>query len=242
MVATSTPMPRPPPRPFVLLNMAMSADGKVATANRSVETFGSATDHAHLLDLRATADAVLCGARTAASPGVTLDPGGPHYQARRKRRGLEEFHLRIVVSGSASLDPGATILHRGGGPRLILVSQSAPADLVRELRRHVDEVQAFGEHEVDLAAALCWLQSARGVRRVVCEGGPELNDSMMRAGLIDEIHLTWCPKIVGGRRSPTWVEGHGVSRLADAHRVQLHRLRRVGNETFLVYRVIHPPR
>ncbi|MCC7376988.1 MAG: dihydrofolate reductase family protein [Verrucomicrobiales bacterium] len=233
-------MPHSAPRPFVLLNMAMSADGKVATANRRIETFGSAADHAHLLDLRVTTDAVLCGARTAGLPGVTLDPGGPDYQALRRKRGLKEFPLRIVVSGSASLDPQSHVLHHGRGPRLILVSRSAPAGRVRELRRHVDEVRAFGEHGVDLVAALRWLRRDLKVHRLVCEGGPELNDSMFRSGLIDELHLTWCPVIAGGRSSPTWVEGLGVAKLGEARRVRLHRIRRVGNETFLVYRVLAP--
>ena len=50
--------------PFVLVNMAMTADGKIATANRAVASFGSVRDREHLLELRATADAVMAGART----------------------------------------------------------------------------------------------------------------------------------------------------------------------------------
>ena len=50
--------------PFVFVNMAMTADGKIATANRAVHSFGSQRDLAHLYELRATADAVMCGART----------------------------------------------------------------------------------------------------------------------------------------------------------------------------------
>ncbi|SVB87581.1 uncharacterized protein METZ01_LOCUS240435, partial [marine metagenome] len=60
-------------RPFVLINMAMSADGKIAPAHRRFVAFGSRRDHANLLALRATTDGVMCGARTVDSAAVTLD-------------------------------------------------------------------------------------------------------------------------------------------------------------------------
>jgi riboflavin biosynthesis pyrimidine reductase len=64
-----------PKLPFVFVNMAMTADGKIATANRTVHSFGSAQDLAHLYELRATSDAVLCGARTVEVAETTLGPG-----------------------------------------------------------------------------------------------------------------------------------------------------------------------
>ena len=67
--------------PFVLVNMAMTADGKIATANRAVSSFSSARDHEHLLELRATADAVMAGARTVDSAPINLGPGPAKYPA-----------------------------------------------------------------------------------------------------------------------------------------------------------------
>ena len=61
--------------PFVFINMAMAADGKIATANRAVSTFSSKHDFEHLLELRATADAVMSGARTVNEQVVNLGPG-----------------------------------------------------------------------------------------------------------------------------------------------------------------------
>jgi len=72
-------------RPFVLLNMAMTADGKIATANRAVTTFGSPRDLRHLYELRATADAVMAGARTIEETKAKLGPGGARYQRLRLR-------------------------------------------------------------------------------------------------------------------------------------------------------------
>ncbi len=68
-----------PKLPFVFVNMAMTADGKIATANRTVHSFGSARDLAHLYELRATADAVMCGARTVEVSGTVLGTGGEKY-------------------------------------------------------------------------------------------------------------------------------------------------------------------
>lgn len=228
----------PRDRPYVVLNMAMTADGKIATANRVVESFGSERDHAHLLDLRASVDAVLCGARTASAAGVTLGTGGPVYERRRRRRGLRPELLRVVVSGNASLSPEAGLFRHAGGPVIILTRTRAPASRVRRLAARANAVVGLGERDVDLAAALRWLRREQGVRRLVCEGGGALNDAMFRAGLIDEVHLTVCPRIFGGRDAPTIAEGTGFARLADAARLRLTRLRCIEGEAFLQFRVV----
>ena len=69
--------------PFVFANLAMTADGKIATANRAAHSFGSAHDLAHLYELRATADAILCGARTVEISNATLGNGGEKHRRRR---------------------------------------------------------------------------------------------------------------------------------------------------------------
>ena len=79
--------------PFVLVNMAMTADGKIATANRVVSSFSSRRDQKHLLELRATADAVMAGARTADLNAVNLGPGPAKYRHRRVRRSLLKRQL-----------------------------------------------------------------------------------------------------------------------------------------------------
>ncbi len=78
--------------PFVLVNMAMTADGKIATANRAVSSFASARDHEHLLALRATADAVMAGARTVDSAPINLGPGPAKFRRERLKHGLAEYN------------------------------------------------------------------------------------------------------------------------------------------------------
>lgn len=223
-------------RPFVVINMAMTADGKIATVNRAVSSFGSRRDREHLLELRATADAVLCGARTADLNPVNLGPGGAKYRRLRLKRGLAEYNLRIVASGSGSLDPDAEIFRHRFSPVLVLVSRRASARRLRRLRGVAGEVKVVGAREVDFRRALRWLRRKWGVKRLVCEGGAELNDALFRAGLVDELHLTVCPKLFGGRDAPTIAGGAGMGGLHRAAALELHSARRAGDELFLVYR------
>lgn len=215
--------------------MAMTADGKIATANRAVSSFGSARDHEHLLELRATADAVMCGARTADLNAINLGPGPARFRRARLRRGLAEYNLRVLVSGSGTINPAAEIFRHRFSPIIILTTGRALSARRKALRQVADEVKVFGEREVNLRGALRWLQRTRGVNRLLCEGGGELNDALFRAGLVDELHLTVCPKIFGGRHAPTIADGLGFPNLAAAARFELQSSRRVGDEMFLVF-------
>jgi len=222
--------------PFVLVNMAMSADGKIATANRAVTTFGSASDQEHLHALRATCDAIVCGARTVEETDATLGNGPDRYRRARLRRGLSGSPLRVVVSGTGSISPSAAIWGDRASPVVVLTgAQVDPAKLAR-LRALADHVWSSPGDEVDFAAAFGRLRSRFGVGRLVCEGGGGLNEALFRAGVVDEVHLTLCPFVFGGRSAPTIAEGVGFPRLADAARFSLVSSKRRGDEMFLVYR------
>ena len=222
-------------RPFVFINMAMTADGKIATAGRSISTFGSARDHEHMLALRATADAVMAGARTVDAAPVNLGPGGAKYQRRRLKQGLAEFNIRIIVSGSGTINPRADIFKHRFSPIIILTTDRVPAARLRQLRGLTDEVWTGGGAEIDFPRALAWLRSRWHIQRLACEGGAELNAALFRQRLVDELHLTLCPKIFGGRTAPTIAEGNGTPALAQAAGFQIKSLRRVGDELFAVF-------
>lgn len=224
------------PLPFVLVNMSMTADGKIATANRRVASFGSAADQAQLYGLRATADAVLCGAATVNSGNVTLGTGGAAFRARRRRAGLAEHALRVVVSGRGALRPAAAIFRAPGAPVIVLVGGRCPAARRRALARAGGVVAVFGRDAVDLPAALRWLRTAWDVRRLVCEGGGALNAAMFAAGLVDELRLTLAPFVFGGRAAPHLADGAGAARLADASALRLVSVRAHGGERFLRFR------
>ena len=222
--------------PFVLVNMAMTADGKIATANRAVSSFGSRRDLENLYALRATADAILCGARTVELNRTTLGAGGEKFLRMRKRRGLAKNALRLVVSGSGSINPKAHIFTTHFAPLIVLATQRAGKAKLRRLAKLADLVCVCGAARVDWPSALSWLRGHFNVRRLVVEGGGELNSELFRLGLVDELHLTICPKIGGGRSAPTIADGEGARTLAEAAQFELKTMERVGDELFLVYR------
>jgi len=227
-----------PALPFVLINMAMTADGKIATANRAVSSFSSPRDHQLLLALRATADAVMSGARTVDLNPITMGPGAAKYRALRRRRGLAEYNLRIITSGSGSVNPDAEVFRHEFSPIIILTTRRAGETRLKRLRAVADAVKVCGAKQLNFRLALRWLRQKWGVKRLLCEGGGELNDALFRAGLVDELHLTVCPKIFGGREAPTIAEGSGFRQLAKAVPFQIKSFKRIGDEVFAVLKKV----
>jgi len=217
--------------------MAMTADGKIATANRKVSSFGSARDHEHLLELRATVDAVMTGARTVNSAPINLGPGAVKYRRWRLKNGLAEFNLRVIVSGSGQVNPRAELFRRRFSPVIVLTTQRASPARLGRLRAVAAEVKVCGRQNINFRAALGWLRRKWGIKRLLCEGGGELNAALFQAGLVNELHLTICPKIFGGDAAPTIAEGGGIRRLTGATPLQITSLKRIGNEIFAVFRV-----
>jgi riboflavin-specific deaminase-like protein len=221
--------------PFVFINMAITADGKIATANRAVSSFGSRRDHDNLLKLRATADAVMNAAGTVNANPINMGPGPRKYRLMRTRRGLAEYNLRVIVSGSGNVNPKAAVFKHRFSPIIILTTESADPRKLNALRPLATEIKTCGRQEIDFHAALRWLRDKWKVERLLCEGGGELNDAIFQAGLANELHLTICPKIFGGRLAPTIAEGTGALKLSDAVQLKLKSMKRVGDELFLVY-------
>jgi riboflavin-specific deaminase-like protein len=222
--------------PFVFLNAAITADGKIAPASRRFEPFGGPRDHQHLLELRATADAVMAGARTVDLDRVNMGPGPVKYRRTRLQRGLAEYNLRVIVSGAGTIDPRAEIFRHRFSPIIILTSGMASKQRLRRLQAVADEVKVCGKTGIDFVAALRWLAAKWKVKRLLCEGGGEVNGALFEAGLVDEVHLTMCPLIFGGRDAPTLADGQGVERLSQAARFRLVSMKHDGDRVFLIYR------
>ena len=238
MKSTTKTYPKSGPLPFVFLNVATTADGKLAPASRHFIPFGSKRDQEHLLELRATADAVMSGARTVDLGPVKMGTGGAKYRRLRLKRGLTEYNLRIVVSGGGTLDPNAEIFKHRFSPIIILTTERATPVCLRRLRKLADEVKICGERELDFDFALRWLRRKWKVKRLLCEGGGEINGALFEAGLVNEVHVTLCPVIFGGRTAPTMADGRGFARLADAARLKVTARKRIGDELFLIYKVV----
>jgi riboflavin-specific deaminase-like protein len=214
--------------------MAITADGKIALANRTGSTFGSSHDHEHLLELRATADAVMAGATTVNSAPVNLGPGGTKFRRQRLKRGLNEYNLRVIVSGSGSINPQAEIFNSRFSKIIILTTAQISKASLQSLHSVADEVKICGKTKIDFRAAFRWLHAKWDVKRLLCEGGGELNNALFRGGLVDELHLTICPKIFGGCLAPTIADGVGDCDLNKAAGFQIKSTRRINDELFMV--------
>ena len=223
--------------PFVFVNMAITADGKIATANRVVSSFSSPHDQHQLLLLRAKADAVMAGARTIDQNAITLGPGPARYRQLRLKHGLAESNTRIVVSGSGSINPKAEIFRHRFSPIIVLTTERASQAALKGLNEVADEVKIFGREAIDFARAFRWLCEEWQIKRLVCEGGGELNGALFSAGLVNELNLTICPKVFGGHAAPTIADGEGALALSRASQLRLKSMKRVGDELFLVYTV-----
>jgi riboflavin-specific deaminase-like protein len=227
--------------PRVFLNVAISADGKLAPANRKFEPFGSKRDRELMMELRAEADAIMTGATTADQTGVTLSMGGPKYRELRPKNKVLDKMLRVIVSGSGSIRPGADLFKDRSTPIIILTSERTSGARLKRLKAVADEVGVFGDESVNFTEALRWLRTKFNVKSLLSEGGGGLNAALFEEDLVDDIYVTICPLIFGGREAPTMADGRGVERLADATRLKLKSLKQVKDELFLVYSVIKKP-
>jgi riboflavin-specific deaminase-like protein len=219
--------PRSLPRPFVTANFAITADGKISTRNLTPSDFSSPRDKRRLLEIRAACDAVLVGARTLAADTMTL--GIPADLAKRRP-------LRVVVSNSGRIDPSLRIFQTAGAPIVVFTTRRMPASTRAALAGKADLFLHEGR-EVNLALALAILREDYGVRRLVCEGGGALLRSFAAADLLDEIHLTLCPRFFGGRAAPT-LTGVPSSFLPAAIELRLVEMLPSGDECFTRWRVI----
>ena len=217
---------RKPPRPFVTANFAITADGRISTRNFTPSDFSSKRDKRRLVKIRAGCDAVLVGARTLAADTMTL--GIPGIRTKPP--------LRVIVSNSGRIAPSLRAFQSAGAPIVIFTTKKMPA-ATRDALAGVAYIFMHPTPTVDLALTLAILRAEYGVKRLVCEGGGTLLRSFAAADLLDELHLTICPRIFGGRGAPT-LTGVPGKFLPKSTRLRLVEMRRAGGECFTRWSVV----
>jgi riboflavin biosynthesis pyrimidine reductase len=213
----------PAGRPRVALNFASTLDGRASIDGRS-GAIGSDTDTAMLVGLRLLFDAVMIGAGTMRVEKYGRIVSDPAKRARREELGLPADPLMVII-GSLDLPWDAPLFTAGGGEVLLITSDqegeppatATPVDVVRE-----------PDGRVDMATALGRLHG-RGVRTVLCEGGPHVHSQLQAGGLADELFITIAPKLVGA--GSTILEGA----LPEVAELELSWLLREESELFVRY-------
>jgi riboflavin biosynthesis pyrimidine reductase len=180
---------------WVRANMVGSIDGVATVAGLSDGLSGAADKRVFGL-LRALADVVVVGAGTARTENYRGALVSEKYAGLRASLGQQPVAPIALVSRSLGLDPTARVFTETSVRPIVLTCATAPDDRRAELTEVADVIDA-GETTVDLAAALDALE-ARGLRRILCEGGPTLLHDLVGEALLDELCLTTSPRLVGG--------------------------------------------
>jgi diaminohydroxyphosphoribosylaminopyrimidine deaminase/5-amino-6-(5-phosphoribosylamino)uracil reductase len=210
--------------PFVVLKVASSLDGRAAARDGSSRWITGAESRADAHRLRAWADAIVVGSGTALADD-------PELTARTPRHPDATTPLRVVLSATGRL-PATGRLFDDAAPTLVATTDLAPATRRAEWEARGAEVLSL-ERDCDdgvSVAALVAALGARDVQGVLLEGGPTLAWSAIRDGVVDRVIWYVAPVLVGGTGAPAALGGAGFASIADALRLQLSCVERLGDD------------
>jgi riboflavin biosynthesis pyrimidine reductase len=192
--------PWPEGRRWVRANMVMTLDGAAAGPDGRSRSISSPGDRVVFNAIRRMAEVVLVGAETIRAERYAPMRRDEGEQRRRTSLGLSPAPVVTVVSLSLDLPWDEPLFASSTVSPLVLTAEAADPDRVAQARRHADVVVLPGDrvHPADALAAL----EERGLRRVVCEGGPRLLAELVEADLLDEADITFSPAFVGTSASP----------------------------------------
>jgi riboflavin biosynthesis pyrimidine reductase len=195
----ATPVPEAPARPRVLLNMVSTVDGRATIGGRS-GPIGNSADRELFHALRAVVDAVVVGAGTARAEHYGRLVREPATRELRRARGLAEEPLACIVSGRLALTGDIPLLADPQARVAILTPSDASLPVAGGAdSADIAYVRAKGaDGRLDLRSALEQLYELFAIRTLMCEGGPHLNGQLLAAGLVDELFLSFAPKLAGG--------------------------------------------
>lgn len=201
-------------RPYVFVNMAMTADGKVDTVERQGARISGPADTVRVDRLRAESDAVMVGGRTLLAEDPRLTVRDPDLVAERVNAGRPAQPMKVGIVSALevdTLDREGAFLREGGGRVVLCTSERSDPLAMDQLREAGAEIVVAGSERVDLAASLAAL-AEMGVERLMVEGGGTLAAGLLEAGLVDELQLAIAPLLFGGAGAPTPVGGDGWPR------------------------------
>jgi len=200
-------------RPYVFINVAMTADGKIDTFERDGATISSKRDKERVDRLRAEADAIMVGGNTLLTENPKLTVKSAELRAEREARGLPPNPVKVGIASIADLMPFSEFLTVGPARIVIFTTQATSKKQLEFLRARGVEVFVHDTLRVDLPKALVTLKEL-GVHRLMVEGGGTLNFELLHLGLADELTAYVAPLVFGGESAPTMAAGPGLVRSA----------------------------
>ena len=219
-------------KPYVILNAAMTLDGKIATETGSSNISGK-EDLIRVHELRKEVDAIMVGINTV----IADDPRLTVHKIESKK---EDNPIRVVVDGKGRI-PIESRITNDDAPTIIAVSHDYKSDLTASDKYQVLKNKGVvfffaGEKQVDLVKLMDYLYE-KGVKTLMLEGGSTLNFSMIKDGLIDEIRICVAPMVVGGANAISLFGGDGFMTMDESVKLELVDSFNCGKDLVLKYKV-----
>ena len=220
-------------RPYVILNAAMTLDGKIATKTGSSNISGK-KDLERVHELRKECDAIMVGIGT-----VIADD--PRLTVHKINATKEDNPIRVVVDSKCRTPIDARITN-SDAKTIIACAREYKDDLIASEKYETFKkrgVKFFysGSESVDLKLLMSYLHE-EGINKLMLEGGSTLNFSMIKTGLIDEIRICVAPMVVGGYESKTFFDGEGFDLMDEAVKLELTDSYKLDKDLILVYNVL----
>ena len=214
---------------YVILNAAMSIDGKISTrGNKS--SFSSGKDWIRVHKLRSSVDGIVVGIST-----VLED--NPMLNVRYYAKGTKN-PIRIIIDSRARIPVNTRIVRSSKKIQTIVgTTHNASARKINILKKAGVQVLLSGKRKVNIKNLFQQLENL-GLKRILVEGGGEINWSILKTGIANELIVTISPVVVGGRNAKTLVEGEGISNIANGIKLKLSRTLINNNEIVLFYKLL----
>ncbi len=193
--------------PEILVNAAISVDGKLSTRERRQVAISGTADFDRVDRIRAERDGVMVGVGTVLADDPRLAVKSDRRRADRRESGQAPNPARVVADSRGRIPTDAAVLN-DAAETYLLVSEAAPDDRRERLREAGATVLVAGEKRVDLADGLAKLRG-EGLDQLLVEGGGEIIFSLFEAGLVDELSVFVGSVLIGGREAPTLADGEG---------------------------------
>ena len=218
-------------RPYTLLSCGVSIDGYLDSATEKRLLLSNDADLDRVDAVRATCDAILVGAATVRNDNPRLLVRTQARRDERVARGLRPLPIKVTVTERAQLDPCANFFATGDTEKLVYCASAT----VAEARDRLGPVATVvdGGHPVDMQRMSEDLY-ARGVHRLMVEGGGMVHTQFLTADLADELHLVVAPFFVGDSRARRFVSDGRFPWNPD-RRATLAEVRRIGDVVLLRY-------